>query len=208
MPALTVLPTACFRLKIGNQFTRLIRIICDSGSQTNVMASHIVKEFKLIRSATTTRIRGVGGKLAKTKGEVQLELWHHKENTLVIRARFVVIPDNIPEHPQRSFKPEQFSRVVNENLADPHYYEQGPIEALMGVGVLSEHIKEGIERNSVGLLAQNTSFGWIVSGEGLMPETKDSLYTIGTVVKDELRSLIHRLWEIDEMNERSLSAED
>lgn len=205
-----LLPTLCVRLKIGTHFSRQLRIICDSGSQTNIITNSVVNEFKLVREAARVSIQGVNGQISKAKGKVNLEMWHRNASSSIAQTTFVVLQDQLADQPQITFEPEPFDSHVGTDLADPQYATQGNIDALIGVGVLSRHMRNGIERNLTGLLAQNTSFGWIISGETTSSNAIEeaSLYTVSTVIHNDLSRLIQKLWEIDEMDGKLMTIDE
>lgn len=205
-----MLATVCVRLKIGNTYTRPIRAICDPGSQLNIMSIKTADEFKLSRNASNAGLRAFNGVATRAKGEASLQLWHNYKDESICSAKFVIVPDDLPDHPLVTFRPEPFPRLRLYEFADQQYFKHGKIDLLLGVGLTSKHTKEGVAHNSVGLLAQNTSFGWIMSGGNEECGTNQAaeLPTVGVVIKDELRNMIQKLWEVDEMEERKLSADD
>lgn len=112
-------------------------------------------------------------------------------------------------HPRRTFSHLPFPNIDKTELADPLYNVQGQVDGIIGVDILSEHMANGIRRNPLGLLAQATSFGWIISGGAPLEDATDSLKTIHLITTGELYAQIRKLWEVDEVEERAtLSAED
>lgn len=202
-----LLATACIRFKFGDKYTRKLRAICDPGSQLNIISATIVDEFKITRTASSVGLRAINGLPTRAKGEVQLQLWHNYRDEVVCDSKFVIIPNELPDHPIVTFHPDPFPRLRIYELADQQYFKHGKVDILLGVGLMSRQIKEGIKHNSLGLLAQNTSFGWIVSGGDEVSDVNRQPI-VGIVAKDELRHAIQKLWEIDEMDERRLSTDD
>lgn len=120
-----------------------------------------------------------------------------------------MITECLPYHPQRQVSDhEHFCTIPKAGLADPNCFIPGRVDALIGVGLLARLLREGIEAQPTGLVAQNTALGWIVFGETPIDEGPISPYQVNMAIKDETNALVRRLWEIDNSEPRPLSAEE
>lgn len=196
-----VLATACFRLQINGKFTRILRVLCDPGAQANVINNSVVEEFNLQRTATKKQLRSADGSIMPTRGQVEIELWHHSIEQPITKASFVIIKGHLPDHPRDTFGTLPFGNLAPTDYADPFYNQQNTIDALICVTEVAENIRDGIIRNSSSLIA----FGWIVFGGDAERNGKFSI--VNVVPKDELHALINKLWDIDEPLEESLQNE-
>lgn len=96
-------------------------------------------------------------------------------------------------------------------MADSGYNITGSVDGILGVGLLARHLSDGVLRSPLGLLAQNTAFGWIVSGEMATQNPNESKEQdkLVFVTMAELNAQIKKLWELDEIpKEAILSAEE
>lgn len=92
----------------------------------------------------------------------------------------------------------------------PTHNVSGSIDGIMGVSLMAKHMRPELLQGSCSLVAQNTSFGWIVFG-GQLPDTQfDLLATVGIVTLSDVYNLVKRFWEIEDNNEEQsvLSPDD
>ena len=95
--------------------------------------------------------------------------------------------------------------------ADPDYDKSGKINVLLGVDTWAEIVQEQIIRSKTGLIAQNTTLGYVIFGS--VPEyarpgqaaAKINL-TVSTHEKDNayetaLDLILERFWQIEELKE-------
>lgn len=208
---LSLLATTYFRVKIGAGLSRPLRAICDSGAQVNLISDLTIKELGISPHESKANILGIGGERLFTRGTVVLELWHRWAEVKRGDAVFVVSTTPLPIQPLERIDDKWFPRIPGQELADPYYNEPNSIDALLGVGIWTRQLRENIIASPVGLIAQNTEFGWVIFGEDssrLASSSGQEESNIGLVV-DKLPQLIQKLWEMDEMPEkRPLSVED
>ncbi|XP_063825323.1 uncharacterized protein LOC135074871 [Ostrinia nubilalis] len=104
----------------------------------------------------------------------------------------------------RDYQPTQLSTpswsdIDNLPLADPTYATPGKIEVLLGADVYSEIILEGVIKQTEGsLMAQNTVFGWIISGK-VTPEPGESSQANFTSMHIHIEEddLLKKFWEME-----------
>lgn len=123
--------------------------------------------------------------------------------------QFIVLDLFHQKHPQQSFSHLMFQSIDNIELADPRYNEKDRVDGIIGVDVLASQLLDGLRRNSLGLLAQNTTFGWIECGGPSTEIEVDPLRSVNLVTTGELYAQIRKLWEMEETSERrGMSVED
>lgn len=183
-------------------------MICDTGAQVNLLSETVCRQLKLVRQSTNADIFGINDTMIETKGQVVLELWHRSYERIIVSSKFVIINNFELYHPQESFSHLGFSDIDKDQFADPHYNVQGRVDGIIGVNILAAHLQYGIVRNPLGLLAQLTSFGWIVFGGPSMEEGSDTLQTVNLVSANDVYAQIKKLWEIEERDERPIMAQE
>lgn len=57
-----------------------------------------------------------------------------------------------------------FDFVENLTLADPSFLEAGEIDLILGAAEYAQIIKMGLIKSEKNMIAQNTEFGWVLSG--------------------------------------------
>ncbi len=66
--------------------------------------------------------------------------------------------------PSYHINSKHWQKVSHLKLADPNCNTPAQIDILLGSDLIPQIILEGVEKISNKLLAQNTIFGWILSG--------------------------------------------
>ncbi|XP_048486351.1 uncharacterized protein LOC119694820 [Plutella xylostella] len=93
----------------------------------------------------------------------------------------------------------EWSEIGHLPLADPTYTKPGKIDVLLGAEVYAEILQDGLIKQSEGsLLAQNTIFGWILSGRAARgPEelAKANVMSMHVQVKED--DLLKKFWEME-----------
>lgn len=84
------------------------------------------------------------------------------------------------------------------DLADSGHSQLGRVDAIFGVESLAKRLREGICRNPLGLSAQATTFGWIISGDSVPVENPSYSGTVGLVTTKEGFEQVKQLWEIED----------
>lgn len=139
-----------------------------------------------------------------TRGRADLELWHRTEDNLIAQTSFIIIDGMHSQMPNQSFDRVNFDQVPTHKLADPSYNTSASIDGIIGVTFLAKHLQPQLLQGPLGLMAQETSFGWIVFGGQYPPDNVDLLTTIGVVTLSDIYNLIKRFWEIEDSIEDQL----
>lgn len=200
----SVLPTALFRVRNAKRTFEYLRFICDSGAQINLISEPAFRQLGLIRQSNRLSIFGAGGSGVMTRGRADLELWHRTEDNLIAQTYFIIIDGMHSQMPNQSFDRVNFDQVPTHKLADPSYNTSASIDGIIGVTLLAKHLQPQLLQGPLGLMAQETSFGWIVFGGQYPPDNVDLLTTIGVVTLSDIYNLIKRFWEIEDSIEDQL----
>ncbi|XP_028901704.2 uncharacterized protein LOC114805253 [Zeugodacus cucurbitae] len=114
-----------------------------------------------------------------------------------ILAEAIVLPKLTNMLLSYQIKSKQLDKVSHLNLADPNCNTPAPIDILLGSDLMPQIILEGVEKISSTLLAQNTIFGWILSGP--VTETVTTLTTQVVEISNEyLNTQLRKFWEEDQ----------
>ncbi|XP_062538172.1 uncharacterized protein LOC134206468 [Armigeres subalbatus] len=112
--------------------------------------------------------------------------------------QFHVLPKLTVSLPTASFSVTTWNLPDSAHLADPRFYETGPIDLIIGAEYYMELLKE--ERRKAtndGPTVQDTVFGWIISGR--VPEGPDGAsYSVVHVCSTaEIQEQLSRFWEVE-----------
>lgn len=113
--------------------------------------------------------------------------------------------------PSRHIRSNKWHHINSLQLADPHFVQPNHIDVLTGADVYADIILSGLIKGNPGEpIAQNTVFGWILSGivdQSSVPAVNINVASFHSHI--EIESLIERFREIEEFpSEKSMSSED
>lgn len=189
--------------------SRPLRFLCDTGAQCNLVCENVIQELQIPRRSTHVHITGVNGRQARLRGEVVVQMWHRSIDSVTDHQRFVIVKDLGLHQPPKPFAALEILDLKEEELADPKYNVPGSIDGIIGAGVMAKCMREGIKRHHSGIIAQETTFGWIFFGEAtIFALQEDNDIRLGLIAIDGL-DVVQKLWEIEDLpDEKHLSIDD
>lgn len=206
---ITVLGTAIFRIKdrSGN-YVGPVRAMCDSGSQVNLITEECVQRLKLPRKPESATIIGAGiGSNIVASGNINAQIAHRTETGAVASARFSIISKITCHHPQQLIEIELEQHVPQYQLADPQFGVPGRVDALIGAGTWATLMRNGLHRiheKGCNLTAQNSAFGWVISGEIEGTPLSSSLSCHIASTGDSFELDLRQFWEINDNEDDSI----
>ncbi|XP_075157883.1 uncharacterized protein LOC142231149 [Haematobia irritans] len=203
----TVLPTALVDLEhLGTNFT--IRVFIDQGSQESFISSRMINRFSIPTKRSFTRISGLGGTILENSSKVCNITLKSRKSDFRLHTSALVVSNLKNLMPYAQTHISDWSELKQLDLADPNFFKPGPIDMLLGSDVLPSIIKAGLEKNVAGsLLAQNSEFGWLISG----PPKRRTVTTFASWVtsNDTLNEDVKKFWELEEIpKSKTLSDSD
>ncbi|XP_015124558.1 uncharacterized protein LOC107046460, partial [Diachasma alloeum] len=189
-----LLATAIVNVKSGAGELIEGRALIDPCSQVTLTSEWFAQRLRLPRHLSRS-VTGVGGSgSVPSKGMIVMEL-HSRGGKLVYQAEAIVLADLTDYVPvAEAFDP--WSILDGLQLADPDYSNTRAIDIILGVDVYSQIIQPGLRRELLDQpIAQQTSFGWILSGknqtEGVLEQLMSSFHISAD---DELHNLVKGFW--------------
>lgn len=187
---------------MGALLSKPIRAICDTGAQVSMITNKCAILLGIPQEPTGFKLSGVGGLRIKIAGEASLDIWHRSDNLSIVEGKFIIVNHIIDEQPVFKINNEQSIDINADRMADPKWMLPGPVDALLDVGMWSRIVKNEIKRIDSGLLAQNSSLGWLIFGIGT--ENNGAVCSSLSIMQNDqnnLENLIKQLWEINEISE-------
>ncbi|XP_075157820.1 uncharacterized protein LOC142231087 [Haematobia irritans] len=203
----TILPTALVDLEhLGMNIT--VRVFIDQGSQESFISNRLVKQFGIPTKKSFTRISGLGGTTLENSSRVCHIVLKSRKTDFKVHTSALVVSNLKHLMPSSPTNISNWNELNRFDLADPNFYKPGPIDMLLGSDIFPSIIKSGVGKNVAGsLLAQNTEFGWIISG----PPKPRTVSTFASWVNsnETLNEDIRKFWELEEVpTSRPLSDND
>ncbi|XP_062534477.1 uncharacterized protein LOC134203611 [Armigeres subalbatus] len=168
-----LLSTALIRVKDRFGNVMLARALLDSCSQHCLMTKEFSNKLKFRVSPTYLSVHGIGsGQCVSTK---------------LVSAG--VSP---------SFNPSEWKLPRTALLADPNFYEAGPVDVIIGAEHYLDLLAHGqLKVMDDGPTLQNTVFGWIVSGR--VPDSSITIprSLVHVCSSAELQDQLTKFWEVE-----------
>lgn len=199
--AIAILGTAEIRIKLTNgQSSRIIRALCDSGSQLNLITEHVAQQMGLRKVKQKIPINGIGASMCAS-GYADVVFIHRCNTNTIASARILIVSKISSTLPEQRFD-NPFTMINEEEYADPNFNIPSKIEALLGIGVWTEIMNERIIRQNLGnqsLLAQHTKLGWVISGRTGQCNSIQARRCFLAIDNDQLHDQLQRFWETEAM---------
>ncbi|XP_076301733.1 uncharacterized protein LOC143219738 [Lasioglossum baleicum] len=184
-----LLATAIVKVYASDGRSRLARALIDQGSQSSFITTNLVQHLRLKKLRSPISVTGLGGEHASNLDYSAFVRTSTRAFLVRQISQYVPPPINVADY-------ESFSDLA---LADPTPASNQRIELLLGAELFGEIIRPGIRRSRVGEpIAQNTVFGWILSGS--IHKTVSSHPTVAAhhgVSGDPLERALSRFWETE-----------
>ncbi|XP_065089273.1 uncharacterized protein LOC135710593 [Ochlerotatus camptorhynchus] len=112
--------------------------------------------------------------------------------------QFFVLPKLTISLPTASFNPSEWNLPESSFLADPDFYQSGPVDVIIGAEYYLDLLEDGqLRATDKRPTLQNTVFGWIVSGRVPDSPINDSRSVTNVCSTAELHDQLTRFWEVE-----------
>jgi len=177
------------------------RILIDQGSEVSLVTERLVQRLRLPRTRSNIPLIGIGGVASnRTKGMTSFNIKPYFDSSFQCAIKAHILPRLTSTIPSVSLKVHGWSHLEGIQLADPNYLVPGSIDIIIGADVFGQIIQDGIRKGSNHApMAQATKLGWIISGPTSSQSSLVSSQNFYVSVENDLYSLMHRFWELDEI---------
>lgn len=162
-----LLPTAV--MKCQDQFGNFqkVRALLDSGSQSSFVTEECIQRLGLKRSQARVSVNGFSGcEVGKTRGLSELKLCSRFDSTELIHLNAYILIELTSTIPQIQFDQNDWMFMGKADLADPEFYKPATVDIVIGAEMFFSLLRAGQIRGSKGgQIAQNTLFGYVITGE-------------------------------------------
>ncbi|XP_075158073.1 uncharacterized protein LOC142231346 [Haematobia irritans] len=185
----------------------IVRALIDSGSQGTFLSERIFQLLKLPFRPVEAEISGLNGVTsANARKLVNLTVCPRFESDVELNITALVVPQlsgNLPTSPINSSILQQLPGI---QLADPMFYQCGRVDMLIGADLFNNILLENVKKNICGsLVAQETVFGWIITGPVVSQSTISSFSTMVSFVTEcTLEKQLRRFWEVEDVPQQPM----
>ncbi|XP_070531349.1 uncharacterized protein [Cardiocondyla obscurior] len=176
-----------------------VRALIDQGSDASMVTEALVQRLRLPRERSNIAIFGVGGRQCDTaRGVVTLRM-APLCGGLETSCRAIILPRITVYAGLASTVARDWPCLRGIPLADPDFMSADPTDILLGADAYAMILRSGVRRGSPrDPIAQETIFGWIVSGPVGGAVAPSSAVALHSETDDSLAALIRGFWEQEE----------
>lgn len=192
-----------------NSKSMLVKALIDQGSMTNLITKRVCDVLQLPTHRVDVPITGVGGSVTcKIKKGAKCTLRPHFESGESLQLNALVLPKITTLNLVEINK--QWKHINNIQLADPCLDKNGRIDILIGAETFAEILLNGVVKGKpLQPIAQNTKFGWILSGKTSFGHTPVIPIMSVMIENEAIADSIKQFWESEEIpSEKHLTPDE
>ncbi|CAH0722490.1 unnamed protein product, partial [Brenthis ino] len=184
--------------KTGEHY--IIRALLDQGSQKSFVTEATVQYLGLKKIPIREQVSVLGGNSnVSPKAMVFIQLKSMIDPNYNITVKAYVLKTITSFLPAKRITALEWLEALEIELADPNYHTPNKIDVLLGAEVYDKIIQEGIKKGPQGSpVVQNTSFGWIVSGEVTTSTREENHTEFNTFhCRTDDNDMLKQFWELE-----------
>ncbi|XP_070522380.1 uncharacterized protein [Cardiocondyla obscurior] len=168
----------------------------------------IVRKAQLKTKAASIPLLGIGGLYSgRTRGVVSIYLQSIYDSSSCCNIQTYILPRLTTKLPPCHANKDSWSHIAHLPLADPDFACPGMINIIIGADHFGSIIKEGLIHGDISEpIAQNTIFGWVLSGPISASLDNHQMRQVYHCNVDlELKELLSRFWLQEEVTNKATS---
>lgn len=203
----SLLPIASADIRDSTGNTHRIRILLDSGSQSNFILSDLCKRLSLPTKQANIMVSGLGQGTFNVQSRCDVELLAH-HSPFKMQTSCLVIDKISGVMPGFHFNHSSFQIPAHIKLSDPSFHKPAEVDLLLGAPSFWILLCKGQIPLGPNLpILQKTRFGWIVSGPTSASLTAQIHCHVSCL--EEAPDQLSRFWELENYpSERVFSKEE
>ncbi|XP_076280087.1 uncharacterized protein LOC143219483 [Lasioglossum baleicum] len=200
-----LLATAWVQIRVPSGRCITVRALVDQGSEASFVTESMVHLLRATCTRVATSISAVGGVHAGTvRRAVHLLVAPRDSDSPSVETTALVLKSLSTYMPKRIQNDRALAHLSQLKWADSDPSSSAAIHLLLGADVYSHIILDGLKKGSSGQpIAQNTIFGWVISGPVSsplsQPRSESSISMHHCIQYDTLSNDLRRFWEIEEI---------
>ncbi|XP_037810627.1 uncharacterized protein LOC119602901 [Lucilia sericata] len=182
-----------------------VRALIDPCSDESFISEKIQKLLKLPTVPVSVEVVGLGGEIISRSDKMaNFSLVSLVNSDLSLNVTALVVPQVTGNVPTHSYNPDVNIVIPKLEYADPGFYKSGTVDMLLGGDVYPNILRGGVKHGIFdSLVAQETMFGWIVTGPTNPRRSVRLNYFTKTSIDDQLT----KFWELEEISRKPVFSE-
>ncbi|XP_059217544.1 uncharacterized protein LOC131994722 [Stomoxys calcitrans] len=182
------------------------RALIDSGSEGSFISDRLYNTLRLPFRRTSATISGLNNTIsADVRKECDLFLQSNLDPAFGLNISVLVVPHLSNELPARTIDYESIPDLPGLELADPDFFQSSRIDMLLGADVFPSIMLSGC-RLCGSLMAQETVFGWILTGPTPNNSSPPRSTLVSYFCEISLDKEISRFWEVENVPRKRYSS--
>lgn len=206
-----LLPTAIVNVKNTKGELIQVKILLDSGSQSNFIRQDLVDLLNLETKDFYLPITGINNFHSTVTKQAFLTLYSRTSQFKCNLSCFV-LPNITDKLPQMPLNIKSFNIPENIVLADPTFYQPGTISILVDAEIFWSIVgKNQIKFNKNHPTLHQTLFGWIVSGPincTVNYNSSSCMFSSNKLKNLDIQKQMAAFWELEEVHSASLKSQE
>ncbi|XP_044748988.1 uncharacterized protein LOC123311742 [Coccinella septempunctata] len=194
-----LLSTCVIHVKDFNGNFQKIRILLDTGSMANFISDTCVRRLGLPRRRISIPVEGLNGMTSSTtQGTTSCLIKPCDQSGPTFSLEAIIIPKVCSNQPKFHINPRDLTHIHGLKLADPKFYQPGPIDMLIGAELVpfllrSKRIFGGPNQP----VALETIYGYVLQGRTSTSPQKCHLTSLHSSVDLNVDHILRRFWEVE-----------
>lgn len=207
-----LLSTALVKVLDFNGHYQILRVLLDSGSQSNLITQEVCQKLSLATKNISISIVGINQTTSNInqKCSVEINSLHYSFKLLL---DCLVVPEISTLVPHRDINFSSFDIPSYIKLADPSFMTPGKIDMLLGAEIFYKLLCIGqLNLGDNKPMLQKTSLGWVATGLVNFYKNSGTLVRCNLAINSEeqIQEQLEKFWTLEELSLESkvLSIED
>ncbi|XP_037826545.1 uncharacterized protein LOC119614493 [Lucilia sericata] len=175
------------------------RALIDPASDFSFITDKLRRKLKLPTTPIVAEISGLNEIVSARSNKLcQVLLRSNTQNDFKLNIQAIVVKTLTKNLPTQNLNPTLIQDLENIQLADQRFYESRPIDFIIGSDFYPQILKSGVRKDLLNtLIAQETEFGWILTGPVQNSQNNQPLVSYFSSVT--LDKVLTRFWEIEDV---------
>ncbi|XP_029174695.1 uncharacterized protein LOC114943271 [Nylanderia fulva] len=205
MPAIPAVLLATARVRVHSAHGRFVpaRALIDPGSAVTLITENLAQLLRLPRVKQNLSVTGVGQTKTSARYAANIKISPAKSNNPAYSTTALILCSLAEYVPPPVACHTQWTHLDALELADPDFLSPTPIDIIFGADMYGNIHRDGSHKGTPHEpFAQNTAFGWILSGPTVETCPRSSVPAYHTNISPNFEHILKQFWELEDIPAR------